>query len=101
MSNSEGPSSGRNPGTVVTYALYATCAALLVAELVIDRVVEFSVEGWFGFYAVFGFAAYCGIVNAAKVLRRAVRRPEEYYLPDDDREEPKSSAGRRGDHGAQ
>jgi hypothetical protein len=97
----ERPSTGRGPGTVVTYALYAVCAALIVAELVIDRETEFNVEGWFGFYAVFGFAAYCGIVNAAKVLRRIVRRPEDYYLPDDEQESPSLSTGRRGETSAQ
>lgn len=91
----ERPSTGRGPGTVVTYTLYAVCAALLVAELVIDRKAELSVEGWFGFYAVFGFAAYSGIVNAAKALRRIVRRPEDYYLPDDP-QEPSTSPGQPG-----
>jgi hypothetical protein len=66
--------------TRIVYGLYAVCAALLVAELVIDRKPEFNgVESWFGFYAVFGFLAYCFIVNAAKLLRKVVRRPENYY----------------------
>ena len=29
--------------------------------------------------AVFGFAAYVGLVNSAKLLRKLVMRPEDYY----------------------
>lgn len=76
----------RNVNRIV-YALYAVCLGLLVAELVIDRHAEFPVQGWFGFYAAFGFLAYCGIVNTAKILRRLLRRPEDYYLPEGDRDE--------------
>ncbi|HEU4542112.1 MAG TPA: hypothetical protein VFR23_13375 [Jiangellaceae bacterium] len=73
-----------SPANRIMYGLYALCAALLVAELVIDRKAEFGgIESWFGFYAVFGFLAYCFIVNAAKLLRRLVRRPEDYYEPGD------------------
>lgn len=71
----------------IVYVLYAVCLGLLVAELFVHRHADFGVQGWFGFYAAFGFLAYCGIVNAAKVLRRLLRRPEDYYLPDDDRDE--------------
>ena len=80
MSNEPGWFDKPRNATRIVYALYALCAALLVAELLIDRVAEFSgIESWFGFYAVFGFVAYTFIVNAAKVLRRVVRRPENYY----------------------
>ncbi|MPY80204.1 MAG: hypothetical protein GEV04_17445 [Actinophytocola sp.] len=73
--------------TRIVYGLYAVCAALLVAELVIGRKAEFGIEAWFGFYAVLGFIAYCGIVYAAKALRRLVRRPETYYQDQDVRDE--------------
>lgn len=75
MNNSPGP----RTGTVVTYLLYAVCLALLAAELLIHREVYFGIEGWYGFYAILGFAAYCGIIYTAKALRRLVRRPEDYY----------------------
>lgn len=72
----------RNVNRIV-YTLYAVCIALLVAELFVDRHGDFPIHGWFGFYAAFGFLAYCGIVNTAKLLRRLLRRPEDYYLPDE------------------
>ncbi len=75
MNDSPGP----RTGTVVTYLLYGVCLALLAAELLIDRKAYFGIEGSFAFYAVVGFAAYCGIIYTAKALRRLVRRPEDYY----------------------
>lgn len=70
----------------IVYGLYTACIGLVIAELLIDRHAYFGVEGWVGFYAAFGFLAYCGIVNTAKVLRRLLRRPEDYYLSEGDRD---------------
>ena len=39
----------------------------------------FGFQEWFAFDAVFGFAAYVGLVNSAKLLRKLVMRPEDYY----------------------
>jgi hypothetical protein len=40
-------------------------------------------ETWPGFYGVFGFAAFVFIVYGGILLRRLVRRDEDYYRPDD------------------
>lgn len=72
--------------TRIVRGLYVACALVLVAELFIHRHAYFGVEGWFGFYAALGFLAYVGIVNAAKLLRRALGRPESYYLSEADRD---------------
>ena len=40
---------------------------------------DFGFDGWFFFYAVYGFVACVALVLAAKVLRRVVMRPEDYY----------------------
>lgn len=74
----------------IVYGLYALCLALLVAEPLIHRKTYFAVQEWLGFYAVFGFLAYCGIVGVAKVLRRLVGRREDYYVSDHDRDEHRS-----------
>lgn len=83
MKDGSGPLDDPRHVQRIVYALYAVCIALLLAELFVDRHANFPIHGWFGFYAAFGFLAYCGIVNAAKLLRRLLRRPEGYYLPDE------------------
>ncbi|MFT5369076.1 MAG: hypothetical protein ACI8V2_004050 [Candidatus Latescibacterota bacterium] len=60
------------------------CALLLLADLVAHRHLSFAdgvlpVEGWFGFYAVYGFVAYTLIVVGSVVLRKVVMRSEDYY----------------------
>lgn len=71
----------------IVYGLYAVCLGLLIAGIFVHRHSDFPGHGVFGFYAAFGFLAYCGIVNVAKVLRRLLGRPENYYLSDSHRGE--------------
>jgi hypothetical protein len=52
---------------------------LVVADLVIDRHELVGFAAWLGFYSVYGFVACTCLVLAAKVLRRWVMRPEDYY----------------------
>jgi hypothetical protein len=65
--------------TRLVYLLYGTCALLLLADLFYEKHVHFAFERWLGFFALFGFVAYVGIVMSAKLLRRLVRRTEDYY----------------------
>jgi hypothetical protein len=48
-------------------------------DLVVHKHEEFGFAGWFAFFAVYGFVACVTLVVAAKVLRRVVMRPEDYY----------------------
>ena len=60
--------------------LWAVGLLLLAAELLVHRHEEFRWAGWFGFYAAYGFFACVALVLAAKeILRRLVKRPEDYY----------------------
>ena len=60
--------------------LWAVGLLLLAADLLVHRHEEFAWAGWFGFYAAYGFFACVALVIAAKeVLRRLVKRPEDYY----------------------
>ncbi len=70
-----------DPRTVrlIVGALVVACAILLLADLAYHKHTHFSFEGWFGFFPLFGFAAYCFIVASAKLLRRIVMRDEDYY----------------------
>ena len=65
--------------TRIVYTLYAICALLLIADLLYTKHVHFAFEGWFGFFPLVGFAAYLFIVMSAKLLRRLIARPEDYY----------------------
>ncbi|MDP6041185.1 MAG: hypothetical protein QGG64_21725 [Candidatus Latescibacteria bacterium] len=74
------------PGNVrrVIYGFVACCVVLLLADLVVHRHLSFAegllpVEGWFGFYAIYGFVAYTLIVAGSVVLRKVVMRSEDYY----------------------
>lgn len=68
----------RNVARLV-YLLYAVCAGLLLADLFYEKHAHFAFESWFGFFALFGFFAYVVIVLSAKLLRRLISRPEDYY----------------------
>jgi hypothetical protein len=60
--------------------LWVVCALLLLSELLVHKHAVFGPEAWFGFYGWFGFFACVGLVLVAKlVLRRLVKRPEDYY----------------------
>ncbi|MCH2491905.1 MAG: hypothetical protein MK320_03825 [Gammaproteobacteria bacterium] len=59
--------------------LAAVCAALVVVEWFVHRHATYPWEGWPGFYAIFGFVAFAGIVLLGKQLRRVIRRDDDYY----------------------
>lgn len=59
---------------------FISVVLLLLVDLVYHRHTVFPWEGWFGFYAVFGFVACVVLVIVAKyVLRPMVMRDEDYY----------------------
>lgn len=59
--------------------LLAIGALLVVADALYHKHVHFVAEKFFGFYALFGFVAFVGIVIAGKYLRKVLMRPEDYY----------------------
>lgn len=63
----------------IVWALYAVCALLLGADLLIEPHGPFAIEHVFGFYGFYGFVCCFGLVIAAKGLRILVARPEDYY----------------------
>jgi hypothetical protein len=60
-------------------AFYALCALLVAADLVVHRHMVHPWERLPGFYALYGFVGIVVLVIVAKLLRRAVMRPEDYY----------------------
>lgn len=59
--------------------LWAIGIALMLLDFVIHRHAEAGFDGVFGFYGFYGFVACVALVLAAKLLRRGVMRPEDYY----------------------
>ncbi len=60
-------------------AFYVICLLALLSELFIHKHVVYHLEGWFGFYPVYGFIGIVLLVLLAKLLRKGVMRSEEYY----------------------
>ena len=65
--------------TRLYHGLWIAGIALIAIDLAVDKHEEFGFAGWFGFYAVYGFGGIVALVLAAKALRRAVMRAEDYY----------------------
>ncbi|NGO43481.1 hypothetical protein G6048_15360 [Streptomyces sp. YC419] len=81
--------------TRLVYGLAVLCALSLLADFLYTKHPHFSVEGWPGFYAVYGFVGSVTLVLVAKELRRLLRRDEDYYdPPEQDRHEPPATGPR-------
>jgi hypothetical protein len=65
--------------TKLNRGLWGIGLLLVLLDLVIHRHAEAGFDGLFGFYGFYGFVACVALVLAAKLLRRAVMRPEDYY----------------------
>jgi len=65
---------------ILLMLLFGGCLALLIINFFVHKHGHFSWEEWSGFYAAYGFVACVGLVLAAKfILRRIVKRSEDYY----------------------
>lgn len=60
-------------------AFAVVLAAAVLAQLAVDVVAHFAIEGWFAFYAVLGFAACAILVAIAKLLGLFLKRRDTYY----------------------
>jgi hypothetical protein len=59
--------------------LWVVGLLLIALDFLLHRHDDVPFAATYGFYAVYGFAACVALVLAAKVLRRLVKRPENYY----------------------
>ena len=62
----------------------AVLALTVLAQLVWYVKGYFSVDGWFGFGAVYGFVCCLLMVLFAKALGVVLKRPNDYYSERDD-----------------
>ncbi|WP_246814368.1 hypothetical protein [Ferrimonas balearica] len=58
---------------------YGICVALLALDFVVHRHTEHPWETLLGFYPLYGFVGCVVLVLLAKVMRKVVMRPEDYY----------------------
>ena len=65
---------------ILLMLLFGGCLALLIINFFVHKHGHFSWEEWSGFYAAYGFVACVGLVLTAKfILRKIVKRSEDYY----------------------
>lgn len=69
------------PGTIrlLWWIFGAVLALTVIAQLFVEVHDYFSVDGWFGFYALFGFLSCLAMVVFAKLLGYVLKRPDTYY----------------------
>ena len=75
------------PGPKVRRGLvifYIICALLVLLDLTGLRHGESDFDGWWGFYAVYGFIACAILVITATWLRKLIMRGEDYYRRHED-----------------
>jgi len=70
-----------DPGNVTKLyrGLWIVGILLVALDFVLHRHDDLGFAETYGFYAAYGFFACVSLVLAAKVLRRLVQRPEDYY----------------------
>ena len=75
-----------NPRNVKRFikCFFVVCAVLISLDWVVHRHLShpegaFPAEGWFGFYAVYGFVACVLLVLIATQMRKVLMRGEDYY----------------------
>ena len=66
--------------------LWGVLALTVAAQLVIKVKGYFGIDDWFAFGAVYGFVACLAMVLVAKGLGYLIKRDENYYAAEDDRD---------------
>lgn len=65
---------------ILLYLLYILCAVAFFADFVVHNHPYFSFEKAIGFYGMYGFISYVGLVLFAKyIIRPILIRKEDYY----------------------
>jgi hypothetical protein len=65
--------------TKLYHGVWGAGLLLVAVDFVLHRHDDLAFAEMIGFYALYGFAACVSLVLAAKLLRRCVKRPEDYY----------------------
>ncbi|AKH68378.1 hypothetical protein IMCC21906_00685 [Spongiibacter sp. IMCC21906] len=60
-------------------SLYLICGLLVALDFIIHRHTKHPWEGLYGFYPLYGFVGCVVLVLVARLMRRGLMRPEDYY----------------------
>lgn len=63
----------------IVIGLYVVAVLLVLLDLLYGKHSHFPIEDVFGFYGFYGFVGCVTLVLLAKLLRKVVMRPENYY----------------------
>ena len=69
-----------NPKKII-WMLAAACAIVFALDFTYEKHGYFQWEHLPGFFAIFGFVGFTGLILLAKLLRKLIMRPEDYYAP--------------------
>ena len=69
------------PGSVnkIIWTLALVCGLLFLADFTFEKHGYFDIEHLPGFFGVYGFVMFTGLILAAKGLRVLIKRPEDFY----------------------
>jgi len=69
----------KTPGRIFQFLIF-TCAALVLTDFIVgQRYDYFYFDGITGFYGIYGFSAFVFVVFAGILLRKLIKRDEDYY----------------------
>ena len=79
--DNKSPNLLEKPGTtkILWILLYGICGLTVGAEFFIERTPHFTIDNFFGFYAVLGFACCAVLIILAKGIGFILKRKEDYY----------------------
>lgn len=82
---------------ILIWSFWAACAVVFALDFLFHRHPAFThgelpLEGFIGFYSIYGFVACVLLVLVAKQMRKVLMRGEDYYEPKS-HHEPFSRAG--------
>ena len=63
----------------IFWGLVVICALTVLADLLYHKHVHYGIESLVGYHGWYGFISCVVLVLSAKVLRRLVKRDEDYY----------------------
>lgn len=69
------------PGSAnrIFWGLAVFCGLLFLADFAYEKHGKFDIENLPGFFGVYGFICFTGLILLAKGLRVLIKRPEDYY----------------------
>ncbi len=63
----------------IVWVLGIACLIVFLLDFTYEKHGHFQAEYIRGFYAIYGFVMFTGLILVAKALRYFIKRPEDYY----------------------